>query len=346
MSFVLAEYDSDFSYLHLSRRRAVRPCPPLLSSGCLMIVFRGLQDSLPLLLFSDQTDGFFDVEKTLYDEICDGAAYPDAPASESPFDPEAYSSYGAWSPVNSPRESFNSDATSPATTIDPTTTLSGSTLAFSLPASPCVQPNIAEDEHAGHTTKQLRTHYTRGAKKMANYSEETDEEDEYEPKPNTRSPKRARRTPLSTPELDSDVSSLPSTPLSTSVRSPRQTLPLPRRASRVRKPKGNYSSPEKDYDVSDDDSDFCLNDKPKKSQRHRPRGTGDFPCTFENCGMMFQRANDRKRHQHFCREHMDPDQRRALDAKTQCDACGKSVSRSDALMRHKRTCRELHPELN
>ncbi|KAK0212525.1 hypothetical protein DFS33DRAFT_1269307 [Desarmillaria ectypa] len=295
---LVSEYDSDFAYLHFPDDQGI--------------------DSLPLLLFSDQIDGSFGAEKALYDELCVGDTRL-TPAS--PFDSGVYS-YRAWSLADSPLESSLSEATSPATTIDPAT-LSSSTLSSSLPSSPCVKPEMAfkcvDDGHTVHTTKYLRTRYDRDVKQKVNYCEDMDEGDEYEPKPDTRSPKRARRVrnPLSTPELDSDVSSLPSTPLSTSARTSRPTLLLPRHTDK-HKPKGNRSNSQKDHDSDDD---FQLGAKSKKSQCHRPRGTGDFQCTVGTCTHMFRRVNDRNRHETNVHGRMDPDQRRGLDRKTRCTAC-------------------------
>ncbi|KAG7449654.1 uncharacterized protein BT62DRAFT_928382, partial [Guyanagaster necrorhizus] len=152
-----------------------------------------------------------------------------------------------------------------------------------------------------------------------------------EPKPETRSPKRARHTPLSTPELDSDVSSLPSTPLSTPspvARLSRPTRPLPRNSNK-QKPKGNRSNPQKDCD-----DDFRLGGKPKVSANHRPRGTGHIPCG--SCSGMFQRQNDRNRHQLRC-----PERELELEEKMRCQGCSRLMSRKDALKRHQRTCRKL-----
>ncbi|PBK82871.1 hypothetical protein ARMGADRAFT_1089980 [Armillaria gallica] len=318
---LVSEYDAEFEFL----------CFPDGDQGV---------DSSPLLLFSDKIDGSFLGGKAPYD---DEISFSDACLTPpSLFDSEPYPR-NDWSPAGSLLpDVFNSEDMSPVT-VDPAV-LTGPTPPSSLPPSSNSSPCTAQDPtltppsegkcSPAPTSRHVRPRHSRQAKAVVkSYVEESNDDDEYEQKRETHSPKRSRRF-LATPELVSDTVSASSTPLTLSTPisgtlSPRPTQSLPHRIVKKHVPAADDQS----LDSDADDSEF--EGESKKAQK--PRGSGNLECTFDNCRARFQREPERKRH--YKLKHS-----KNRNVGQLCEHCLKSFSRRDAVLRHYDTCEVLHPE--
>ncbi|PBK74185.1 hypothetical protein ARMSODRAFT_1081156, partial [Armillaria solidipes] len=317
---LVSEYDAEFEFL----------CFPDGDQGV---------DNSPLLLFSDKIDGSFLGGKAPYD---DEISFSDACLTPpSLFDSEPYPR-DDWSPAGSLLpDVFYSENMSPIT-VDPAV-LTGPTPPSSLPPSSSSSPCTAQDptltspsegKCSPPTHRHVRPRHSRQAKAVVkSYVEESNDEDEYEQKRETHSPKRSRRF-LATPELVSDTSSASSTPLTLSTPipgkfSPRPTRSLPHRIVK----KQVLAADDQGLDSDTDDSEF----EGELNKAHKPRGSGNLECSFDNCGARFQREPERKRHYRY--QHSED-----LPEGSLCEHCLKSFSRRDAVLRHYTTCEALHPE--
>ncbi|KAK0486140.1 hypothetical protein IW261DRAFT_1663718 [Armillaria novae-zelandiae] len=67
---------------------------------------------------------------------------------------------------------------------------------------------------------------------------------------------------------------------------------------------------------------------------YKARGSGNLKCFFAGCSARFQHDPERKRH---C------DWQHSKKKGSPCEYCGKLLSRTDAVLRHLTTCPKLHP---
>ncbi|KAK0195747.1 hypothetical protein F5146DRAFT_997271 [Armillaria mellea] len=317
----MVEYDTVFEYLCFPDEEPY-DIPSIRCSGCLMIAFRGQDDTSPLLLFSGEIDGPIPI----------GDACLTPPSLFQDSEPYVHND---WSPAGSLLlHPFYVEDESPET-VNPAV-LTGPTPPSSLPSpsssSLCTtqDPSLTSPSNArsgpAPTLRHVRSRYSRQAKAKSYRGVDESKEDEYERKCETESPKRSRRY-LVTPELVPDTSSSASTPftLSTPIsgtRSPRPTRILPHRIVKKHAPA-----------VDDQDLDSDADDGKKT---HKARGSGKFECDFPNCTVRFQRDIERRRHRRN-QHSQDPPAGRS------CEHCSKPLSRRDAVLRHYLTCEVLHP---